>query len=220
MAIEANVKARAEELITEGEALKTLHSQNAAEHRAKAAEWIAAAENIARQIFNGDCAYNRQIQFEVDQFANNGNMLMIGHAVLAMPGILRNMVKDAENNLLGSVADRASAETFDDFLDHGEAYWKENRKEPAGAIVGVVFEDSVKRLCRKVGIGTEGRELDQLISALASNQVITGVEAKRARAAAGVRNKADHADWDAFSLGDVEATVQFTRSVILAKLDS
>lgn len=131
-------------------------------------------------------------------------------------------MKDAENGLLGSVADRASAdaETFDDFLEHGEAYWREQRKNESGAIAGVVFEDAVKRLCRKTGIDTEERELDNLISALSSAEHISGVEAKRARAAAGVRNGALHANREEFTLDDVRAAIDFLRSVIIPKLDA
>ena len=37
---------------------------------------------------------------------------------------------------------------FDDFLDHGEAYLKAGRKDPAGVIAGVVLEDTIRRICR------------------------------------------------------------------------
>lgn len=217
MAIEPRVKERAQSLIQEGEALGMLEARNATGHRARCAAWIAATLNITDQICDRDSQYSRQVQLEVTQFA--AIPLMIGQTVAGLTGILRNMVSDAEGGLIGSVADRASAETFDNFLDHGEAYWRENRKEPAGAIAGVVFEDSVKRLCHKIGVDTAGRDLDNLISALASSGSLTGVEAKRARAAAGVRNSALHAHWGEFSLDDVSATINFLRTVILPKLD-
>lgn len=219
MAIDARVKARAEEIITEGEALPTLQTRDAMEHRARCAAWIAAVLNITDQICDRNSQYNRQAQQEASQFG--GDPIMLGHAVQGLTGILRNMVSDADAGLIGSVADRASAQTFDDFLDHGEAYGRDGRKNEAGVIAGVVFEDSVKRLCRKVGITVaEKAELEQLINALSSNGVLTGLQSKEAKVAAGVRTMATHANWDSFDLGQVESTIRFTRLVILPKLDA
>ena len=81
-------------------------------------------------------------------------------------------------------------------------------------IVGVVFEDSVRRVCRKHSIEERGVSLDTLISELVKQAVLTELKAKRARAAAGVRTKATHAQWDEFAAGDVEAALAFTRELI------
>ena len=110
-------------------------------------------------------------------------------------------------------ANQIRAETFDDFLEHADVYRKEGQKQAAGVLAGVVFEDTIRRICRAKGKGIveKGEDLDKLINALAKQTVITGQQARQARTAAFVRTKATHAQWDEFDLDGVESTVQITR---------
>ena len=144
---------------------------------------------------------------------------MINAAVGELAAVLVALQNDADLGLLASVSDRARAEIFDDFLDHADAYLQNKRKNPAGVIAGVVFEDTLRRVCRKSAIVEKGKPIDKLISILSSKGEISGIQAKRARAAAHVRTKATHAQWDEFEFEDVRATIEFTRELIVAKLD-
>jgi hypothetical protein len=83
-----------------------------------------------------------------------------------------------------------------------------------------VFEDSLRRVCRKHSIPDRGVKLDQLISELTAKGTLSPVKAKRARVAAHVRTKASHAQWDEFDLSDVEATIAFARELIASHLDA
>ena len=38
--------------------------------------------------------------------------------------------------------------TFDDFLDHGAEYLKHGRMNEARVIAGIVFEDTIRHICR------------------------------------------------------------------------
>ena len=145
---------------------------------------------------------------------------VINNAVGEMASVLENLLGDAKAGLISSVADHARAEIFDDFLDHAEAYVQEKRKNEADVIAGVVFEDTVRRLCRKRSIAEKDVKLDQLISVLNKSGDITDVKAKRAGVAAHVRTKASHAQRDEFEMDDVNATIQITRELISAKLDA
>ena len=58
-------------------------------------------------------------------------------------------------------------------------------------------------------------KLDELIAALVKKGVLLDTEAKRARAAAGLRTSATHARWDQFGKGDVEACIHFTRDFVV-----
>lgn len=127
---------------------------------------------------------------------------------------------DADAGLIVSVANQASAEVFDDFLEHAVSYLSQTKKNEAGVIVGVVFEDTLRRICRVHGIVEKDLKLDTLISELSSKGELTPIKAKRARAAAHVRTKATHAQWDEFELADLKATIEFTRELIEAKLGS
>jgi hypothetical protein len=133
--------------------------------------------------------------------------------------ILSQLLNDLNAGLLTAITSQAQAEVMDDFLDHGEGYLKAGQKNEAGAVVGVVFEDSIRRACRKRKLPEKNEKLDELISALVGCGVLSTVKAKRARAAAGVRTKATHAQWDEFDNGDVKAAIDFTREFIVAEFE-
>jgi hypothetical protein len=106
--------------------------------------------------------------------------------------------------------------TFDDFLDHGSAYLKQGRKNEAGVIACIVFDDSLRRICRISSIAEKGVNLDALISELVKADVLTEVKAKRARSAAGLRISAAHARWEEFEIEDVKPVIDFAKELIEA----
>ena len=133
-----------------------------------------------------------------------------------MVSVLENLLTDINAGLISSLADRIRAETFDDFLEHAIQYHKEGRKE-AGVIAGVVFEDTIRRIAKRLGI--ENRSLEDTINDLVKKEVFNQATAKRAKAAAHVRTKATHALWDEFELEDVSATINLTRELISVHLE-
>jgi hypothetical protein len=80
-------------------------------------------------------------------------------------------------------------------------------------IAGIVFEDTIRRICRVLGVAENGVKLDKLISELAKQDhpVLTSLKAKRARAAAGLRTSAAHARWEEIDLGDVAPVIELTK---------
>lgn len=97
---------------------------------------------------------------------NSQHGWQINRAVGELAALLRNLLVDAEAGLLTFVADRARAEEFDDFLDHADAYFADGRKNESGVIAGVVFEDTLRRICRKEGVSEKGLKLDGLTAKL------------------------------------------------------
>ena len=144
----------------------------------------------------------------------------IHEGVDELRAVLSGLLRDMDAGLLGLITDQARAETFDNFLDHADLYVLQNRKNEAGVIAGVVFEDSLRRVCRKQGIVEKDVKLDQLISQLTGNHTFTAVKAKRARVAAHVRTKASHAQWDEFDMADVKDALAFTHEFIATNLDA
>lgn len=220
MPIEVDLRARISQLLDESAALArgNEHGQCVEERQQQlCSAWITAAHNAVHIAISDPSAPYRQ---KVDKVAASNRGYVIHTAVGELAAVLRSLLADADAGLLASVADRARAEVFDDFLDHAQAYIGDGRKNEAGAIAGVVFEDTLRRVCRKHSIADRGQPLDQLISALAAQGELTAVKAKRARAAADVRTKATHAQWAEFELPDVQATIEFTRGLIASKLDA
>ena len=218
MSIETSVQDRVRQLIERSSDLAMGNEHNQCvdpSHRADCSAWITAAHNIVHlAIPSKEAPYRKK----ADRIAEAKYGLGIHHAVREFAAILNSLLVDAELGLLESVADQARAETFDDFLDHAKRYLDESNKNEAGVIAGVVFEDSLRSICRKSGIGERGKKLDSLISELATRSEFTPVKAKRARVCADVRTKATHAQWDEFELDDVRATIEFTRELINSKL--
>ena len=215
MSIEESVASRLEELVAEAPALSqgSEYGQVLSDAQAqKCRGWLAAAVNIVQVILpNPEEGYRKS----VEKIAEMDRGYMINAAVGDVAAILMNLIKDIQSGLLSSMADHVRAGVFDDFLDHAKLYMKDGRKNEAGVIAGVVFEDTVRRACRKHGISENGEKLDELISQLAKSGVLSATKAKRARVAADVRNKATHAQWNDFDDNDLKTTVEFTEEMIL-----
>ena len=219
MAVEDKVRARLTELITQSQPLSQGNQYGQCvddRQRAACSAWITAAHNAIHMVFSSPTAPYRS---KADRIAARSHGFTIHEAVGELSSVLQNLLVDADAGLLASVANQARAETFDDFLDHAAAYLRETRKNESGVIAGVVFEDTLRQLCRREGVAEKGLKLDSLISELTNLGQLSGIKAKRARVAAHVRTKASHAQWDEFELEDVRATIEFTRELIASRLD-
>ena len=165
-------------------------NENDDEQIHKCAGWLTSALNIVQILCHSESnAYRKR----AEEIAARESRRAINSHVGEFMSLLQNLERDIDAGLLTSIADRARAETFDEFLNHGRAYLKDQKKQEAGVICGVVFEDTVRRICRKYNIEEAGVQLDLLISALTKIEVLTGAKAKRARVASHVRTKATHA---------------------------
>jgi hypothetical protein len=220
MRIEQELLKRLTVLVDEARTLRvgTEHGQvRSDQHLEECSGWIAAAMNaIQLACPNPNSAYWKK----AESISAKEYGYTMQSAVGELSEILRNLLKDIEAGLLTSIADRARAQTFDDFLDHGRAYLKDGRIKEAGVICGVVFEDTLRRVCRKHDIEDKDVKLDTLISALVKIEVLSDAKAKRARVAAHVRTKATHAQWDEFDANDVAATADIAQELINAQLDA
>ena len=219
MIIEEALRTRLLGLVKESHSLRILGNEGDQctdpDDFAACSAWITAAQNAVHILIAQPSSPYRS---KADRIAERDHGFMIHHTVAEFATVIANLLHDADAGLLATVADQARAETFDDFLDHADEYAKRQLKNEAGAIAGVVFEDSLRRICRKLGFGEKDVNLDQLISDLAARGVLTGLKAKRARAAAHLRTKATHAQWNEFELADVRATIELTRELIDAQL--
>jgi hypothetical protein len=119
--------------------------------------------------------------------------------VYSIGAILRALLSDIDAGIIADFGNKVRAETFDDFLEHADAYRKEGQKQAAGVLAGVVFEDTIRRICRDKGV---------------TEKVITGQQARQARTAAFVRTQATHGQWDEYELDGVAETITLTRTLL------
>ena len=87
--------------------------------------------------------YHVYVQRLVDQSRN-----LLHETVSDMTALLRRVLEEIEGGLLTTIENHPIAVTFDDFLDHGAEYLKHVRKNEAGVVAGIVFEDRIRRICR------------------------------------------------------------------------
>ena len=137
-----------------------------------------------------------------------------------MSALLVRLLEEIEGGLFTTIENHAIAVTFDDFLDHGAEYLKHGRKDEAAVIAGIVFEDTIRQICRVLGFTENGNALERLITELTKRDppVLTALKTKRARAAAGLRTSAAHARWEEIELGDVGPVIDLAKELIGAHL--
>ena len=220
MMIEETVRERLNLLINEGEKLRIGDGGGVAideEHKFKCVAWLAPAQNLIKYICPDAGSIYRST---ADELAKKGieSGWYANHLVGGLTDLMKHLLADVDSGLLSSLVDNTRAETFDDFLEHAERYMAKQKKNEAGVIAGVVFEDTLRRICDKNHISQKGVSLEDLINTLTRTGNISALKAKRAKASAHVRTKATHAQWDEFELSDVDATITFTRELISSKL--
>jgi len=219
LSIEVAIATRLDQLIEEGEALSIGNEQGQVDdedHRQECSAWLVSAHSLVyASISDASQPYRQQI----DRICTRDRGYTAHNYVGEARQILLAFRADATNGLVSSLLDSARAEVFDDFMDHAVEYLKQKRKNEAGTIAGVVFEDAIRRAHRKHVGPEKGTMLDEVISELARRNLLSAVKAKRARAAAHVRTKATHAQWDEFELDDVAAAIEFTRGVVAELVD-
>lgn len=213
------VRKKFEELINSGNRLKcgNEHGQvHNEEHSQNCVGWLASAQNIVHLVVGNT---NNPYKKSVDKICNTHRGYGIPISVGEITVILKLLLQDIDRGLLASIEDQTRASVFDDFLDHAKEYARNNFSNEAGVIAGVVFEDTLRTICRNSGIDEKDEKLDFLIDQLVKSGILTQVKAKRARVAAHVRTKATHAQWDEFEIEDVNTTIEFTEELILKHLE-
>jgi hypothetical protein len=218
MVIEQNIQDRIVALVEEGEGLScgNEHGQILDDtHESECVGWMGAANHALAAVCPSPVnAYREAAERIVKRdfgFALNQG---VGH----LTSLLKQLLVDIEYGLLSSVANQVRAETFDDLLDEAAEYHKRKHLQGSGVLATAVFEDTLRRICRSNGIADKDVKTDPLITALDQGGFITSVVSKRCRAAAGVRNKALHAQWDEITLQDVETVIVLTRELLTAHL--
>ena len=202
------------ELIAEGNHLKNGNENGQIrgyEHGFSCKGWLASAQNLVHLVVTGS---NNPYRVSVDDVCAKERGYCIHESVGEVNMILQSLLADIKLGLLASVENQAKAIVFDDFLDHAKAFARNEFKNEAGVIAGVVFEDTLRTICRNNEVDETGVKLDQLINDLVKLEVLNQMKAKRARVAAHVRTKATHAQWDEFELSDVKTTIDFTEELI------
>jgi hypothetical protein len=209
--IEPNIRQKIENLILRARQLDSIPGGMARDGReiALCAAWITEALNVVElAVPSPTKAYRQRVE---TMAKGSGGVLQ---SVKSMASTLEGLLTDIDAGLLGDLYNKIAAETYDDFLDHAEEYLRRNKQMEAGVIAGVVFEDTIRRICRNQGREDRDKPLEDLINLLAKENVISGQQSKQAKVASHVRTKATHALWDEFDREGVADTIKITRLLL------
>lgn len=218
MVLEENTRKKFDELIQSSASLRrgnTYGQIRDAQHGHSCKAWLASAHNLTHFVLG---TQSNPYKAKIDALCSREHGLLIPQVVGDVATILEFLWGDIERGLISSIENQTKAIVFDDFLDHAKSYSKRQLPKQAGVISGVVFEDTLRVICRNHGISEKGNKLDSLISELSKIGVLDQLKAKRARVAADVRTKATHAQWDEFSISDVRTVIEFTEQLIAENL--
>lgn len=213
MAIDQAIRERIKALIKSGNSLIALDQSAAHDSdyllNTNCSAWLMSAQHIVEAAFADPQSVHRKYVVEA---VNEGSRSPYRVAIVTYA--LVNTLADINAGVIRGVADQARAEVFDDLLDHADHYLRAERHGPAGVLAGVVFEDTIRRACKRFEIATGDVQLDRLIDQLSGIGKLSKVKAKRSKAAASVRTSATHAQWEEFDATDVTATIAITRELI------
>ena len=218
MVLEEKIRNKFDELITSSATLKlgNAHGQILnIQHSQACKAWLASAQNLAHLVLG---LSSNPYKTTIDKICSINRGLCIHDSVGDVASILKSLLSDIHNGLISSIENQTKAVVFDDFLDHAKEYAKRNLSKESGVISGVVFEDTLRTICRNHNIEEKGQKLDELISVLSNREIFNQAKAKRARVAAHVRTKATHAQWNEFDMSDVNETIAFTEELITNNL--
>lgn len=211
------INKRFKELIEIGKSILRCTSSEAfvSDHDLPRAQgWLLSATNVLTKISSNK---NNIYIDDFNRFKSSYNPYSGGISfdlVRRVQGILVAAHDDWSSGLLREFEFVVIADTFDQFLDHAALYHKNDRKIESAILASTVLEDTFKKIAVKHSIDTNNKTLDPLIDELVKRGVFTKVKAKRAKAYAGTRNHALHADWDKFDITDVGELIRGVRELV------
>ncbi len=219
MSVDQRILSQCQRLIAEGEKLAPDRgaAYNEASYQNECRAWLVSAEHLISLICKNPLDVYRVQTREIcglQPSMYSGWHYNVGN----LTAVLKRLVTDIEAGLIFSIVIAANAETLDDLLDQAREYHNRKNREGAGILATAVFEDTVRRLARVRKIEEAGIKTDQIISDLDKQGAISSIMAKRCRVAAGVRNHALHAQWDKYSLEDVEDVIRLTHQLLTEHL--
>lgn len=132
---------------------------------------------------------------------------------LSLFGILRALRHDVSAGNLTSVQELIHANMFADFLGMAQHLLEEGYKDPAAVLIGGVLEEHLRKLCLKNDIPIEvepGRpkRAGAMNADLARENVYSGLDQKSVTSWLGLRNKAAHGEYDAYTGQQVSFLLQ------------
>lgn len=139
------------------------------------------------------------------------------YQVDALRGIFLSAKEDFEGGYVFDVELRVSGEVFGDFISLSRQSLSEGYKDVAAVLACAALEDALKRYAEINHIEIDGKTLQDVISALKSEGLVSGPQRSILESMPRLRNAAMHADWGKITAPDVSSVVGFVEQFLLTK---
>ena len=207
------INVRFAELLIAGEELfKQFDSNSSVDFKKRPASvsWLFSVINLLEVVLPQGSRHLR----EAKRLLPRADDTIFPDRIANILGILKSAQAEWSRGLLLDLEFRFVGPAFEEFLRHATEYLADKRKMEAAVLASAVLEDTVKKIVRKFDIDPSDKELDALIGALSAKGALSKVKAQRLRAAAAVRNKAFHADWNSFDERDVKQMIDTVQELV------
>ena len=209
----SSIDRRLRDLVNQGELLvEKISDEHEVEFRelAECVAWMFSAVNVLEVSMPAGSRYSVQ----ATRLLPKADDTFPATKMVPILAILKSAAAEWAAGLIGSLEFHFIGLAFEDFLRLAGEHNENGRHEVAAILASAVLEDTVKRLCRRHDIASEGKTLDNLISALKTKQILGKVKAERLRAHVKVRNQAFHAQWDEFDQRDLRQMIEDLEELI------
>ena len=158
-------------------------------------------------------AFNSRMQ-EASRLKENAHFLQVGIAYAT----LKNVVAEIEQGLIVNFRAQIAGEVLSELVSLGKEILTGNTdasKNVAAVLIAAAFEDIIRRMGTELA-GVQGKpDLQDVVTALKTAQVLKGGEISTAVGHLKFRNDSLHADWAQVHKFQVESCIAFIESLLL-----
>jgi hypothetical protein len=202
--VKERILARVDHFIEKGEAVLSTHRENPPGvigfptlNNELFYGWKTGVESFLVNVVGAGHTYCANFKDKVKQ-------AFTSHVEVGL-GILKAVREDVEGGYLLDVKVLLAAEVFTDFLEIAKHLIDMGYKDPAAFLTTAVLENGLKRMCERAGISVRAKEdLASLNAKLADREVYSRLVQKKVQVWVDIRNKADHGEFDQYTLNDVK----------------
>ena len=119
-------------------------------------------------------------------------------------GVLKAAKSDIDAGFYDSAKMAATKEVFTDFLEMVDHLLENEYKDPAAMLTGAVLEDGLRKIAEGKVTVKDTDNIGSLNNKLADNRVYSNTMRRSIGAWASIRNSADHAKFEEYTIAQVE----------------
>jgi hypothetical protein len=174
-------------------------------------QWATSAHYLLRMAFGVESPHCRN--FSAGYEGSSGTV----EAVDSLKGVFRAAKSDYEGGYAFSIPAVVSGEIYGDFVVLAKVALAEGSKDVAAVLACAALEDALKRLGLLNGLDVSTKSMQEVVSALKSQGLVTGAQKTLLDAMPKIRDYAMHANWNKITPQDVGSVIGFVEQLLLTK---